>query len=214
MTQRRKAPKALNYDVLEKEAEQYLAKSAKTVKVLMRRVEAFPDLKPREKEFAMRYVMKVQPYRKWAEEFGCSYITIQKMMNNPKVRQLMDDLRFDIRTYAMAGMMVGFRKAIQQIIRILDLPDFADNLEVKSKIALKLLEFYNKREGNEDEKEIRPGLHVNIFTGEVEKQTGEKKEAKQTVSVEVVKEQTEELKALQQNANIIKLMKEAEDGNE
>lgn len=211
----RKTPRKVDYKVLETEIDKYLKTSSKTVQVMMRRLEEAPEMTPMEKEFAIRYVTKVQTYQKWADEFNCSYNTIQKMMNNPKVKELIDQLKYDIRTYAMAGLTVAFRKSIEQIVAILDMPNLLDTLEIKSKVALKLLEFYSpsKKGGDDEDNDMRKRFNVNIFTGSVAKQ-GETVPEAEGVSVEVVEEQQAELDELQKNAEIIKQMQEAIDEDE
>lgn len=162
-------------------------------------IEKCPDLSLRERDFAFRYAMEYRTYQGWAEFYGCHYGTIQKMMLNPKVRQLISEIRFDIRKYAIGMQTFLMREAMDQYLRIFRAPETVDTMEVKRKTADKIMEWQQGHRGKKDDDEDKGRVHVNIFTAkehQAEREKAIKEKGAVVVDAEIIEEEnnTEEAK--------------------
>ncbi len=157
-------------------------------------IEGYPDLSMREQDFAFRYVMEFRTYVQWASYYHCSYGAIHTMMHNTRVRQLMEEIKFDIRKYAIGMRLVLYRSAMQQYLDIFEVPNVPDALEPKRKAAAEIMKWFGIGEGVKPESE----LNVNLFAGsepKTEKAVGPDADVK---TVEEIKKELARIEQLEQ----------------
>lgn len=174
-------------------------------------IEKYPELTPRQKDFAFRYSMEQRTYQQWANFYGVTYATIQRMMDNPRVRQLIADIQFDIRKFR-AGMAVFLqRESLEQMLRIFRKQETDDNLETKRKAAHDVLEFFSQGEGK---KKGEGGMNIAIFNtgpGEAERNVTPS-EDQQSMTLDEIESQLLRVKKLKNLKQQVE--KHGEGGNE
>jgi hypothetical protein len=125
----------------------------------------YPDLSTRERDFAFRYALEHRTYPGWANYYGCAVVTIQRMMSNPRVRNLISEIQFDMRKYMVGMQLFLMRESMEQYLRILRAPENLPNvLEVKRKVADKIVDWFGR--GDRPKEPTTPGVNVNFNFGE------------------------------------------------
>lgn len=125
----------------------------------------FGELNARAKDFAFRYaVSPYQSYNQWANYYGVHFQTIQKYMNNPRVRDLIDEIRTDVRKYLIEMQNNLVREAMNQYAKIFKTPELdGPMLEAKRKAAKEVLAWSGIGTTlDEDGKTQSPVVSVNL----------------------------------------------------
>ncbi len=157
-------------------------------------LEEYSDLSMRERDFAFRYAMEYRNYRQWANYYQCSFGVIQRMMSNSRVRQLMEEIQFDIRKYAVGMRLVLYRSAMQQYLDIFEAPNVPDSLEPKRKAAAEIMKWFGIGDGVKADTE----MNLSVFAGteaQTEKAVGPEAEVK---TMEEIKKELARIEQLEQ----------------
>lgn len=184
------------------------------VQSINQEIERYPELTPRQKDFAFRYAMEQRTYQQWANFYGVTYATIQRMMDNPRVRKLIADIQFDVRKFR-AGMAVFLqRESLEQMLRIFRKPETDDNLETKRKAAHDVLEFFSQDEGGSKGKG-KSGMNIAIFNtgpGDTERNVTPTGDDQQSMTLDEIESQLLRVKKLKNLKEQVE--KHGEGGNE
>ena len=110
----------------------------------------YPELDPRERDFAFRYSMEHRTQPGWANYYNCSVWVIRRMLENPRVQMLISEIQSDVRSYTLGMSMFLLREALDQYLRIFRYKeDNVDVLETKRKTADKIVEYFCQDKGKE-----------------------------------------------------------------
>lgn len=156
-------------------------------------IEEYPDLSMREQDFAFRYALEYRTYVQWANYYHCSFGLIQKMMSDPRVRQLIEEIKYDVRKYALGMRLSLYRAAMEQYMDIFHALNIPDTLETKRKAASEIVNWFGLGEGVKAEVEA----NVTIFSSQPS--SGEKVVSPATkVTMETIQKEIEELEELEE----------------
>jgi len=157
-------------------------------------IKNYPDLGPREKDFAFRYVMESKTYHQWAAFYNCHYGTIQRMMDNPRVKELMADIQFNFRKHIVGMQVFLVREAMLQYLRIFQAAEYPESLDAKRKTAKEILLWIGLSSGSEDNP--RP-VNVNIL-GEQRASLFQPTDSTVNVSIGDIERELKELRQLEE----------------
>lgn len=101
----------------------------------------YSDLNPRARDFAFHYaVSPARSAKKWAVYFGLNENTIWSYLAHKRVKELIEDLRYDVRKYMVAMQQSLIKDAMMQYKDIFDTPIIdGPMMEAKRKAAKEVL---------------------------------------------------------------------------
>jgi len=178
----------------------YLYGSGAVMNNINEAIKNYPELTPRERDFAFRSSIEHRSVYQWAAFYNVSYYAIYYMLHNPRVKQLIEEIQFNLRKYTVGMQVLLLREAMMQYLKIFRTPEFGDNIESKRKAAKEIMSNFGlmKESGEEGNTQL---LNVNIFNdksgGEDMRDVGAEGANDVTISVTELEEEMRELKQLE-----------------
>jgi len=99
-------------------------------------------LTEREKDLAIRSSLEYRPYSEWAKYYQTSIRWVGDTLNKPAVKELVRELRRDVRSFMVSKSAALLQSAFTQYDEIFALETDAKTIESKRKAAADVLEFW------------------------------------------------------------------------
>ena len=160
-------------------------------------IQRYPELTPRERDFAFRSSVENRTVYQWAALYNCSYAAIYYMLHNPRVKELVEEIQFNVRKYAVGMQMLLIREAMMQYLKIFRTPENGDTIEAKRKAAKEVLGSAGLIKDTGEEGGSTQTLNVNLFGGRDEAMEQVSDGQSVNISVSDIEREFNELKELE-----------------
>ena len=152
----------------------------------------FVQLTPRERDFAQRYALEFRTLAEWAALYHVCMSTIRRWLLNENIVALIDEIKFDFRSYVVAKNMLLWKKAGDVYINILGMnPKEDGNGSLVLKAASDVVTFMGmssrKPDGDdgggvvERTAKLLPGAEMQMMTEEQRKKLNEQIEEQRSL---------------------------------